>query len=1217
MTTFVSSTSLQVALTASDALNTGMGELTVSNPPPDASVSAGLPVTIIAVPVPAIHSVMPSSVPANAAATGTTNLVIAGTNFLSSSTVTVNSRPVTTSSITATSITAVLPANYIQQIGQLSIQVINPGNPPAVSTAAVVNVTAMPTISAITPSAAPLRSHDLQITVTGNGFFPDSLVQWNGTPLTTTSSSSFGVGPQATALTATIPAADLATFAGGSITVVSPEEAPTTTSSAQAFSTYLPISVNQIAYSPTYGLLFVSVPGAAGSPLGNSLVSIDPVSGAVDIVVRNVGSEPNALAISDDGTALYVGLDGAGAVLQVNLNSLHGRVFGTAGRQFSLGGESGLNSPPSTAVALAVLPGQPNSVAVADSTGVVTIYDSGVGRPQNSIHSFGTPTGPIGTSICFGPTVSTLYALNGSNQGTFALSIDVSGISSATQLSAQGAYAQSLQYDNGHLYLSDGTVLDASTGATVGHFESGGAAAIGPVVSDSSIRTAWILPNPLLTAPSQVLGFNETTFDPAGLIDFSGFEVGSLVPFIPTPFSILRWGPNGLAFASSSQVYSLQSSIVQDLSSSPGDVSVAITAPASATTGSNLTYTITINNTGPSAAQNIVVVSTSTDGAQSEGVEIKSPPSPSHCNLGSTLVCTISSLASGASESLEVTIIPNAPGAFLSNASVSSVSYDPNPANNQATATTTVTGIQLSLRPFVASLSPSLIRAGTDTFALTINGRYFDLGSVVNWNGDPLPTTLVSSTQLTATVDKSLIATLGWGGISVTNAAPGGGSSRMWPLTVYQVLAVQANQLAFDPFTRDIYATIPSAWKGVAGNSLLPIDPGTGKIGTPLPVGREPNLMAETSDGNFLWIGLDGANSLGKFNLVTQTLDGVVPIALTTNGFSGTIPAVGLAAQPGNDVTVAIDTGTAGIPGGIGIFDANGNTGSFRSNFSGVYDGDHPTFSDATHLYAHDDETSGGEFFGYTIDANGLTKIYAVTLLEFGTSGPNGFELGADGRAYAPDGGIVNLATNPPQQIGVLPLGQGGEIYSTVNGTAVAPDSTQRRVFVAAVNVAGFSASLEAFNTADFLFEQALPLPPAPDNSELFYQAVRWGQDGIALNAVPLGGSPVSDYQILLFRGPFVLPAELAANPAPVLTVTTPANIAVSSGNQYITVTGSGFIPGAVAFWNGAQRTTNFVDSAHLSVAIPASDVSAAATTALKVDNPGSGDSNSVSLTVQ
>jgi len=67
------------------------------------------------------------------------------------------------------------------------------------------------------------------------------------------------------------------------------------------------------------------------------------------------------------------------------------------------------------------------------------------------------------------------------------------------------------------------------------------------------------------------------------------------------------------------------------------------------------------------------------------------------------------------------------------------------------------------------------------------------------------------------------------------------------------------------------------------------------------------------------------------------------------------------------------------------------------------------------------------------------------------------------------------------------------------------------------------------------------------------------------------------------------LPARLT-NPTPGLTSVSPTSAGAGS-NITLSVTGSRFVPGAVLLWNGAERTTTFVDSSHLTVAIPASDL--------------------------
>ncbi len=270
-----------------------------------------------------------------------------------------------------------------------------------------------------------------------------------------------------------------------------------------------------------------------------------------------------------------------------------------------------------------------------------------------------------------------------------------------------------------------------------------------------------------------MFAFDETTFTPDGSINFSGYNVDNA--FFSLPSNLLRWGQNGLAFASPSQVYALQSPVVQDLSSSPADVSVSINAPATGTTGTPLTYTMTVTNVGPNSAQNVVVTSPSASGQPNLSVTGSSASSGTtvNCPSGSQVTCTIPILANGSSATITVTFAPLTPGNFISNAAIYPVSYDPNTSNNQATATTVLSGAQYSAAPSVSLLSPALAASGSATLTLTVNGQGFDSGSVVNWNGTALPTTLVSGNQLTATVDQSLLTSLGWAQVSVTNAAPG------------------------------------------------------------------------------------------------------------------------------------------------------------------------------------------------------------------------------------------------------------------------------------------------------------------------------------------------------------------------------------------------------------------------------------------------------------
>src|ERR1700722_19658381 len=74
-------------------------------------------------------------------------------------------------------------------------------------------------------------------------------------------------------------------------------------------------------------------------------------------------------------------------------------------------------------------------------------------------------------------------------------------------------------------------------------------------------------------------------------------------------------------------------------------------------------------------------------------------------------------------------------------------------------------------------LFPSSVKPGSAAFTLMVNGSAFAPGAVVNWNGIPLTTKFVNRSRLRATVPAANVAAPGTATVTVTNPAPGGGTS--------------------------------------------------------------------------------------------------------------------------------------------------------------------------------------------------------------------------------------------------------------------------------------------------------------------------------------------------------------------------------------------------------------------------------------------------------
>jgi uncharacterized repeat protein (TIGR01451 family) len=179
--------------------------------------------------------------------------------------------------------------------------------------------------------------------------------------------------------------------------------------------------------------------------------------------------------------------------------------------------------------------------------------------------------------------------------------------------------------------------------------------------------------------------------------------------------------------------------------SAVADLSITKTAgPNPVVAGTNLTYTIKIGNSGPSAASNVVVKDT----LPAQVSVLTVTPSVGSCTAGipgnplQPLTCTMDSLASGGSATITVltTVSSAVPQGTVinNNAVISSAVNDPNNANNSATAPVTVNAradLAIVKTSDAAVYKPSSTVAYTVT--VTNNGPSDALAVIVT---DTLPT---------------------------------------------------------------------------------------------------------------------------------------------------------------------------------------------------------------------------------------------------------------------------------------------------------------------------------------------------------------------------------------------------------------------------------------------------------------------------------------------
>ena len=182
------------------------------------------------------------------------------------------------------------------------------------------------------------------------------------------------------------------------------------------------------------------------------------------------------------------------------------------------------------------------------------------------------------------------------------------------------------------------------------------------------------------------------------------------------------------------------------------DVSVVKTAPAGATPGSTIAYTITVANAGPAAAATVALTDTLPANTTFASLTQDSGPvfgctSPAAGATG-TVTCNIATLANGASAAFTLTlnIAGGAVGTLSNTAAVSAATPDANNVNNTSTATATL-GASADLS--VAKTGPATVTPGQNaTYIVVIsNAGPSSAANATMTDGLPANTTFVSATQ--------------------------------------------------------------------------------------------------------------------------------------------------------------------------------------------------------------------------------------------------------------------------------------------------------------------------------------------------------------------------------------------------------------------------------------------------------------------------------------
>jgi IPT/TIG domain len=1209
-------TQLQVTVPATDIATGGTVSVSVFNPAPGGGTSSAQTFTINN-PAPTITTLSPSS--ATAGGAGFT-LTVNGTNFVAGSTVNFNGSARTTTFVNATQLTAAITAADIATAGTPSVTVTNaaPGGGTSAGATFTVN-NPVPTITSLNPNGTTAGGSAFTLTVNGAGYVSGSQVKFNGNARTTTFVS-------ATQLTAAILATDIATVGTANVTVTNAAPGGGTTANFAFTISSAPNPVPTLtSLSPTNGIL--------GQPVTLTLTGTNFISGSI----VNFGTfADSGGTVSNGGDTLTINIPGAQLAASGNINvtvtnpapgggtsavqvfqifnpvptitslSPSSAIVGGAAFTLTVNGTNFINGAvvdfngnnrvttfvSSTQITAAILA----SDLVSPGTALVSVANPAPTNGSSATVNFQI-NNPVPTATSLSPTSTTAggpqftLTVNGTNfvqhsSVLFNGALQVTNFVSATQLTATIPAAA---------ILTPGTVNVAVSNPTPGGGNSG------------NLTFTINNPAPTITTLSPT---NATAGGAAFTLTVSGtgFVSGSSVKF------------NGTA--------------VTTTFVSAAEVTAAITAAEIAAAG---TFPVTVTNPAPGGGTSTAVNFTVNNPAPT--ITTLSPTSASAGGAAFTLTVNGTGFVNGSIVKFNGTaatttfVSATQVTAAITAAEIATAGSFPVTVVNAAPGGGTSAAVNFTVNnpaPTITTLSPTSATAGGAAFTLTVNGTNLDAASVVNFNGAARTTTFVSSTQVTAAITAGDIAAAGTPSVTVTNPAPGGGTSAgvtftinnpvptitslsptgivaggaAFTLTVNGTNFVSTSVVKFNgnaKTTTFVSATQLTAailasditTSGSANVTVTNATPGGGTTANfvfnissapnPVPTLASISPTSATAGGAAFTLTVTGTNfvasSVVNFNGVAQTTTVVSATQLTASitaaeiATAGSLPVTVTNPAPGGGTTAAINFAVNNPTPAITTLSPTGALVG-GAGFTLMVNGT-------------------GFVNGSTVNYNGSARTTTFVNATQVTAAITAADIAAVGAFpvtvtnLGPGGGTSTAVsfnvTNPPPTITTLSptsATAGGAAFTlTVNGTAFVNGAT--------VTFNGTAAATT--------FVSSTQLTAAITTAQI---ATSGTVNVTVTNPAPGGGtSGAATFTI--------------NNPTPTITTLSPTTATAGGAAFVLTVNGGSYVSASVVNFNGKAAATTFVSASQLTAAITAADITTAGAVNVTVTNPAPGGGTS------
>jgi subtilase family serine protease len=741
-TTFVSSTKLTAAISASLIASAGTPPVAVSNA--DGTMSASKSFSINPTKA-TIASLSPASAAAGSYAF---TLTVNGTNFYYGSTVKWGSTALATTYVSATQLTAAVTSTQLASAASVSLTVANPGGAASAATAFVVGA---PAIQELNPTSAVAGSSPFMLEVTGTNFVSTSQIMWGTTALPTM----YGGGM----LMAQITSTQLNAAGAVNVTV---KNASTASSAASVF------HVN----APAIAALSQSTAAAGSSDITLTITGTNFIAGA--------GSGSNFVAgstVNLGATALALT---AGTATSITATVPAALLASAASLKVTVQNPGGVVSAPAIlAVSASKISSLSPATAVAGAD-AFTLTVTGTNFVSGSTVMWGTTA----LATTYGSATSLTAAVT-SAQLASAGSVNVTVKNTSASSSAASTFkvnAPAIASLTPATAVAGGaafTLTVAGTNFVAGSTVMWGKTALATTYGSATSLTAAVTSTQLNSAGSVNITVANTsaTASTASAIKVNGPAITSLSPNSAVAGSgdttITITGTNFIAGSGSDSTFVAGSTAylgTVPLTVTAGTAtSITATVPAaSMTSAGNLS--VTVHNPGGAASTPSIfsigaprIASLTPATAAAGGADFTLTVAGTNFVTGSTVMWGTTALATtyGSATSLTAAVT----SAQLASAGAVNVTI-----KNTSTSSSAASSFKVSA-PAIASLTPATAAAGGAAFTLTVAGTNFIAGSTVMWGTTALATTYGSATSLTAAVTSAQLASAGSANVTVKNTS--------------------------------------------------------------------------------------------------------------------------------------------------------------------------------------------------------------------------------------------------------------------------------------------------------------------------------------------------------------------------------------------------------------------------------------------------------------